>query len=287
MFAYAFDRPSHSTVVVVISPDPTLAYALSILRLRNHNTVVVIAPTGSKPDLLLQASLSFDWNEEIVQESETLSQGVAKCMSKLGISKERSPEDIIVDDRSPSSPSPAPDRSPPTTRDDVILEDYFPVDSNSPWHVPPEKTSKKEEMSAPCSYPPTPETVNAQCTPKELRGEPISQIPSSSKSPFGDSVSLKLPTQPSLKQLKKRIPVGFRPLVEILYTMRGEGYDRPLRSSVGLQLIQKDPAVYERVGNGYTRFTQYASMAVSLEIAELGGRDGKAWISFHPSFYQT
>lgn len=277
MLAYAFDRPSHSTMVVLISADPTLAYPLSMLRLRNYN-MVVVTPTGSKPDLSMQASLCFDWKEEILQKPETLSQGVAKGMSKLWISK----EEVVVDDRSPSSPPPASDRSPPATRDDVILEDYFPVDGG-PWRIPAVKKTRKNEERP--DYPPTPETVNAQCAPTELHSEPISQIPSSSKSPVGDGASLGLPTLRSLKQLKKRAPVGFRPLVEILYAMREEGYDRPLRSSVGLQLIQKDPAVYERVG--YTRFTQYASMAVTLGIAELGGRDGKAWISFHPSFDQT
>ena len=132
LLAYAFDRPSHSTVVVLISADPTLAYALSMLRLRHHN-VVVVTPAGSKPDLLMQASLGFDWNEEIILEPETLSQGVAKGMSKLRISEE---EDVIGD-RSPSPLPPSSNGSPPTTRDDVILEDYFPVDGD-PWRIPPD-----------------------------------------------------------------------------------------------------------------------------------------------------
>lgn len=275
MLAYAFDRPPQSTVVILISADPTLAYALSMLRLRNHN-VVVVKPSGSKPDLLMQASLCFDWNEEIIQEYGAESDRLAQDMSKLRVSKTPAKEGV-VDDRSPASQMAPSDRSPSTNTcrklGEVVLEDYFPVDSES-WHTAPDTGTREEKAKAieKSYYPPTPDTIKTRTTPTELKREPTSPVPP----PFSK------PVFRSLKRLKKKTPVGFRPLVEVLYTMREEGYVRPLRSSVGLQLIQMDPKVYERVG--YTRFAQYASMAVTLGIAELGGRDGKAWISFHPTF---
>ncbi|KAJ3514759.1 hypothetical protein NMY22_g14637 [Coprinellus aureogranulatus] len=301
MLAYAFDRPSHSTVIILISADPTLAYPLSLLRLRNHN-VVVVKPRESKPDLSMQASLSFDWNEEIIQDPETTSEIVSKALSNLRILTERfGGGESVVDDRSPApqhTPSVSSSRETTTAAshrlDEVVLEDYFPADRSS-WHTLPDTREEKRPKNPSSYYPPTPDTAKTHKTPTGLHREFLvpPAAPSPPQAPFlsseFDNSTRATSSRPSisrtLKQLKKKTPVGFRPLVEVLYNMREEGFDRPLRSSVGLQLVQKDPQVYERVG--YTRFAQYASMAVTLGIAELGGRDGKAWISFHPSFDQA
>lgn len=232
----------------------------------------------------MQASLCFDWNEEILQEFETEADDLARGMSELRVSKVPTE---VVDDRSPASQLPPLSSKPSATasrrRDEVVLEDYFPVDND--WHTPPGTFTREEKVKSVDTpyYPPTPDTIKTRKTPTGPSTEsPAPAPPPSSKSGEVPLKSTPAPAARTLKQLKKKTPVGFRPLVEVLYNLREEGYDRPLRSSVGLHLIQMDPQVYQRAG--YTRFAQYAFMAVTLGIVELGGRDGKAWISFHPTF---
>ena len=64
MLAYAIDNPAPSTIVL-ISGDRDFAYALSILRLRRYQVVLVTLPTAH-PSLTSQASICFDWLNDIL-----------------------------------------------------------------------------------------------------------------------------------------------------------------------------------------------------------------------------
>jgi len=64
MLAYAIDNPAPSTIVL-ISGDRDFAYALSILRLRRYQVVLVTLPTAH-PSLTSQASTRFDWLNDIL-----------------------------------------------------------------------------------------------------------------------------------------------------------------------------------------------------------------------------
>ena len=64
MLAYAIDNPAPSTIVL-ISGDRDFAYALSILRLRRYQVVLVTLPTAH-PSLTSQASIRFDWLNDIL-----------------------------------------------------------------------------------------------------------------------------------------------------------------------------------------------------------------------------
>ncbi|KAF9483799.1 hypothetical protein BDN70DRAFT_873423 [Pholiota conissans] len=64
MLAYAIDNPAPS-VIVLISGDRDFAYALSILRLR-HYQVVLVTLSNAHPSLTSQASVCFDWHSEII-----------------------------------------------------------------------------------------------------------------------------------------------------------------------------------------------------------------------------
>jgi hypothetical protein len=64
MLAYAIDNPAPSTIVL-ISGDRDFAYALSILRLRRYQVVLITLPTAH-PSLTSQASIRFDWLNDIL-----------------------------------------------------------------------------------------------------------------------------------------------------------------------------------------------------------------------------
>jgi hypothetical protein len=58
---------------------------------------------------------------------------------------------------------------------------------------------------------------------------------------------------------------------------------RPFRSNIATELAGQSNGVYRRVGA--ERFRQYADMAVRAGIAELGGKEGDAWIALRPDWY--
>ena len=64
MLAHAIDNPAPSTIVL-ISGDRDFAYALSILRLRRYN-IVLITLSNAHPSLKAQASLCFDWISDVI-----------------------------------------------------------------------------------------------------------------------------------------------------------------------------------------------------------------------------
>ncbi|KAJ3989209.1 NYN domain-containing protein [Lentinula detonsa] len=67
MLAFAMDNPScpASTTIMLISGDRDFAYALSTLRLRRYN-IVVVAPSNAHASLRTQASSFFNWNTTIL-----------------------------------------------------------------------------------------------------------------------------------------------------------------------------------------------------------------------------
>ena len=67
--AYAIDNPVGSTIVL-ITGDRDFAYALSTLRLRRYQ-VVLIAGSNARPSLTMQADIRCDWVDDIVRLSDT------------------------------------------------------------------------------------------------------------------------------------------------------------------------------------------------------------------------
>lgn len=64
MLAYAIDTPAPATVIV-ISGDRDFVYAVSTLRLRQYQ-VVVIAPASAHSSLRVRASEIYDWDYEVL-----------------------------------------------------------------------------------------------------------------------------------------------------------------------------------------------------------------------------
>ncbi|KAF7338468.1 DUF537-domain-containing protein [Mycena venus] len=71
MLAYAMDHPAPATIIL-ISGDREFAYAVSVLRLRRYEVVVISLPLpGAHISLKSQASLYLDWNSEVLGYSNS------------------------------------------------------------------------------------------------------------------------------------------------------------------------------------------------------------------------
>jgi hypothetical protein len=88
-------------------------------------------------------------------------------------------------------------------------------------------------------------------------------------------------------QPSKCIPLGFEPLVRRLERYRLQGVARPFRSIIATELAGQANGVrlYRQVGAA--RFGQYVDMAVKAGVAELGGKEGDAWIALRPEWYDV
>ncbi|KAJ7694155.1 NYN domain-containing protein [Mycena rosella] len=80
----------------------------------------------------------------------------------------------------------------------------------------------------------------------------------------------------------KTVPPLFESLVEILKDQRAKGILRPLRSTISIQIIERDNTLYKRAG--VAKFSQFTALAEQAKIIELGGRDGQAWILLRPDW---
>ena len=88
-----------------------------------------------------------------------------------------------------------------------------------------------------------------------------------------------------MEGIRRRLfpPPEFSVLVEVLRLWRTKGHERPLRSTIALEIVARDKAIYQRAGT--ERFAQYTFKASNLGIVELGGWQASAWISLHPAYH--
>ncbi|KAG7452694.1 uncharacterized protein BT62DRAFT_20888 [Guyanagaster necrorhizus] len=78
-------------------------------------------------------------------------------------------------------------------------------------------------------------------------------------------------------------PARFYGLVRLLEAHRLNGASRPSRSTIALELVKSDKAVYKKAG--VEKFGQYVALAESEGIVELGGMEGGAWIGLRTDWY--
>jgi hypothetical protein len=87
------------------------------------------------------------------------------------------------------------------------------------------------------------------------------------------------------EQSLKHIPPAFQLLIGVLLKHKAKGNARPLRSTVGYELLSLANTVYEQAGVG--NFKQLTALAeqerfVQMGVDSVGG--GRAWISLHPDW---
>ena len=104
MLAYAIDNPAPSTIVL-ISGDRDFAYALSILRLRRYQVVLITLPTAH-PSLTSQASVRFDWLNDILEvQKPSFGTNTHLERSRAASLREMSPEISRDSQLRPNAPS--------------------------------------------------------------------------------------------------------------------------------------------------------------------------------------
>jgi hypothetical protein len=84
------------------------------------------------------------------------------------------------------------------------------------------------------------------------------------------------------EQSLKHIPPAFRPLIGVLLKHKAKGNARPLRSTVGYELVSLANTIYEQVG--MAKFKELTALAERERFVQMGGDSGQAWISLHPDW---
>ncbi|KAJ7273506.1 NYN domain-containing protein [Mycena haematopus] len=123
-------------------------------------------------------------------------------------------------------------------------------------------------------------------SPIQLSGSPISldHIPNSTVHAVKPDPPVApippLDTAPAEeKQLPKHVTPTFQPLMDILLKYSAKGITRPLRSTVGSELVGLAATVYKQAG--VKNFSQLTALAEQEKFVQMGGSDGNAWISLH------
>lgn len=309
MLAYAMDHPAPATLIL-ISGDRDFAYAVSILRLRRYNVVVIALPVpGAHISLKSQASLYLDWNVDVMRNSSSslASEGRAEFSSM-----NRSPPHAGHNRK----PSYVGVREPPffASRLDPSPELRA---TRQPVFGPAEELSLEPscgsglrgqpgELRAPApaySSPNMEESMPARLVWHSTYNfiSPSSPTVESGSHPaaglFPERVSIPLnPITNSYEQSAETdTPAAsitqldttpadeersaFQPLVDVLEKYLAKGISRPLRLIVDRELVGSVETMYSQTGT--TDFGQLISLAEHEKIIQRGGSGENAWISFH------
>lgn len=262
MLAFAMDNPAPA-VIMLISGDRDFVYAVSVLRHRKYDVVLVIPPQGAHITLRSQATVALDWRFDIFSE-DNVNGSIADSASttsmprteiwnrssfndsgkpspashhrRLSQAKPATPdtEPFSMDAAAASifnTPLPEPPTTPPSRN--ISLNDAYrtPISGG----LPPEVIDVGETLLPP----PPPMSPTSYISPRVKRATP--EVPATIYSGIGTSSgsSSGLTTDPT------RI---FNNLIEVLEEWRLMGNEKPLRSKLGAELVKKNPLLYQRVG---------------------------------------
>ncbi|KAI4518292.1 hypothetical protein K525DRAFT_208883 [Schizophyllum commune Loenen D] len=301
--AYAIDHPSPATIIL-ITGDRDFAYAVSLLRRRRYNVVLIChAYPGPHKSLLWQVGQRIDWNTQILG----LKTG-AVAVRRWRVSS------ISSESSSPSGPA----RSEPTTPSSY-RHSTASRGSTSPATTTASLDSFEESSST--SPPTSPEmgTVELaksderalQATSKDICAEILGLRPLEA---LRDAFQPIPPVYPSLRMLPTQIastmaavgpcnpttnasscqtvvrrsgslamtmsttgPSCFEPLVRTLRALQDMGVARPLRTHLGLVMPLGDKAVYAKAG--VRHFKQYICKAEAADLVDVGGMGANAWVA--------
>ncbi|KAJ6513882.1 NYN domain-containing protein [Mycena vitilis] len=309
MLAYAMDHPAPATLIL-ISGDRDFAYAVSILRLRKYEVVVMSLPMpGPHISLKSQASVYLDWNVHVMHNSSSSlhfdgtaeSPAASRTSPSCGHGRKRNSGDreTLLSAYNELLSGPKTGRQP-------LAHEPFTQDVDVRCVPAPAYSSPGIEENI--CQPPVQSTSNSLfpcCSSTAVLGpdpiELLSERGSSAESPVPMQAAQSLmsvthsdvhvlhpdpdlPTvQPDSAPVEengsRNVPSVFQPLVDVLEKHRVKGITRPLRSAVGADLVSLAETVYKRTGA--TNFGQLAALAEQQKIVQLGGSNGNAWISFH------
>ncbi|KAG9029332.1 hypothetical protein FS837_003574 [Tulasnella sp. UAMH 9824] len=263
MLAFAMDNPAPA-VIMLISGDRDFVYAVSVLRHRKYDVVVVIPPQGAHITLRSQATVVLDWRFDIFRE-DNVNGSIADSASTSSLPKaEIWNRSSLYDTGKPSpashhqrlsqakpatpdtepfsinagaalifnSPPPEPPSTPPP-RNFSLNEPYRTPISGG---IPPEVVDVGETLLPP---PPPPMSPTFYISPRVKRSTP--EVPATNSGGPGISSGSSSGSTADPTRM-------FGNLIEVLEEWRLMGTDKPLRQKLAIELVKKNPLLYQRVG---------------------------------------
>ncbi|KAJ7632419.1 NYN domain-containing protein [Roridomyces roridus] len=240
MMAYAMDHPAPATLIL-ISGDRDFAYAVAILRLRGYE--VVLISLAAHISLKSQASVCLDWNALFpnARYTEPVSATPSPRVRRSSYFGDRLDEN-------------------PSSSEAASAKDVHPRGSCVPAPAYSVPATPKRNVAAPTDHPDA-ATTEVPFSLPVLRPETPPLAGPSQLQPSGDH------------------PPHFKVLIDILEKYRAKGVEKPLRSTVGVDLAGQ--TVYKDAGA--KNFSQFIALAEQAKVVQLGGTSGSAWIALHRS----
>jgi hypothetical protein len=161
--------------------------------------------------------------------------------------------------------------------------------TNSPSDSPPTPAHSVITMpSSSASSPSTPSSLALSVSDSDVSTSNVDIDPQQATSvsdnednPSGCQAS---PIESVEDKIRRDTPLKFLPLINRLLLARSKGEMKSSRSTIAIDLIQRDKNVYLRAG--VTRFAHYTALAEQASLIQLGGREGDAWITLHPDLFR-
>ncbi|KAJ7489913.1 NYN domain-containing protein [Mycena galericulata] len=183
-------------------------------------------------------------------------------------------------------PAPAYSANTPQTLNKNVFGMATPMPSNSPRsYLGTAEAGPAPLVSSTETDSPTISTENG--VPLRPLSSPILLSPrpnSKPETPTPDTPPVAGPSQPipapaQRNGSQKMVAPQFQALVDVLAKYKAKGVNQPLRSVIGYELVGLAKTMYQEAGAH--SFGQFTALAEQAKIVQLGGRDGKAWISIH------
>ncbi|KAG2147326.1 NYN domain-containing protein [Suillus cothurnatus] len=299
MIAFAVDNPSPATIIL-IAGDRDYAYAVSTLRLRQYNVVLIVPPAPNIPQSLeSQASVVVDWNFAILgkpTEANTAPNSDTASGDATQPASTFTPKKVAI--TTPETPvrpkfESVASRARSATQSTHNVPD---VEQGSGSSLEEHKVLSNESLVdgfVSCAneiQDATQDPFARTLTSLERNQNAESGLPSTTASsnfppsppPAVTSFNVNLKSPPFPSSSHTRTPGG-TPISYDDIPQNAVPVAAP-PSTIAIDLIQRDKNVYLRAG--VTRFAHYTALAEQASLIQLGGREGDAWITLHPDLFR-
>ncbi|KAG2146931.1 NYN domain-containing protein [Suillus bovinus] len=308
MIAFAVDNPSPATVIL-IAGDRDYAYAISTLRLRQYNVVLIVPPAQNIPQSLeSQASVVVDWNFAILgkrteadispvrQPYRNLDEDIVERLSREFCDSNEDPAVTLLSSNLPTSSAHTRRVSAAELLQPSVFEHNSDTASDNATQPASTLTPKKvasmihetpvrPRFESVAKFPPPPPPPPAVTFNASSKNAPLPSSSHTRTISGGTSV-------PYVSKTQNAVPTAV-PLSPVISSRgRNDGITAPnstnidltsAMSPIAIDLLQHDKNVY--LNAGVTRFAQYTALAESASLIQLGGREGDAWIALHPDLF--
>ncbi|KAI3662539.1 hypothetical protein MP638_000649 [Amoeboaphelidium occidentale] len=249
MLAFAIDNPPPATIVL-ISGDKDFVYALSTLRNRRYNIVLIVPSKGAPIILRSQANTILEWRYDVLNQDVWNTQQM-QVQQQQHHPQQASPSSITTSVATSAKSSVTSPEATSSLLRNTTMESSQPSEESTSY------SKLRSQGSSPLKL-----QINGDIVDKQLDSVTKSDYVGFLYSP--------------------RAPGFFDLLVEVLELFRMNGDNQPRRSKVGNEITRRNPLVYHRAG--CSSFKEYVDLAAKEGIVQIGGERGLAWISLNENY---